>query len=173
MAIGRTADLTGLGIESLGIQIDKSRKIITNEKWQTNAANIFAIGDVKSNGLELTPVAIKEGEYLVNGLYKNQWKTLDYSLVPTTVFTPLEYSKCGLSEEEAVQIYGADNIEIYHQSFTPLEWNLNYEREKGECYIKIIVNINNQKVLGIHYLGPNAGEVMQGYAVAMRMHITY
>ena len=102
MAIGRTADLTGLGIESLGIQIDKSRKIITNEKWQTKVANIFAIGDVKSNGLELTPVAIKEGEYLVNGLYKNQWKTLDYSLVPTTVFTPLEYSKCGLSEEEAV-----------------------------------------------------------------------
>lgn len=173
MAIGRTADLNSLGLEPLGVQIDKNKKIITNEKWQTKANNIYAIGDVRSNGLELTPVAIKEGEYLVNGLFKNQWKTLDYTLVPTTVFTPLEYSKCGLSEEEAIQIYGEDNIEVYHQSFTPLEWNLNYEREKGECYCKVIVNQANQKVLGIHYLGPNAGEIMQGYAVAMRMHITY
>ena len=70
-------------------------------------------------------------------------------------------------------MYGEENIEIYHTAFTPLEWYLSYEREIGECYCKIIVERQSDLVLGIHYLGPNAGEVMGGYAVAMQCNARY
>ncbi len=167
MAIGRTPEVSSLNLDQIGIKFDKSKKIITNQHYQTDVENIFAIGDIRSGGLELTPVAIKEGEYLVEGIVNNKWQSIDYDLVPTTVFTPLEYSKCGLSEDDAIQRFGQDEIQVYHQYFTPLEWQLNHDREPGSCYCKVIVNKKTQVVIGIHYLGPNAGEVMQGYAVAL------
>lgn len=114
MAIGRTPEISELNLDQLGVKFDKSSKIITNEHYQTDIKNIYAIGDIRSGGLELTPVAIKEGEYLVDGLTSNKWKTIDYNLVPTTIFTPLEYSKCGLSEEDSLEKFGEDDIEIYH-----------------------------------------------------------
>ena len=73
-AIGRAPETKKINLENLGVQLAPNKKIITNEKWQSTIPNIFAIGDVNSRGLELTPVAIKEGEYLVNGLFTGEWK---------------------------------------------------------------------------------------------------
>lgn len=100
---------------------------------------------------------------------------MDYKNVCTTVFTPLEYSCVGYTEEDAIHEYGEDAIEVYHREFLPLEWSLSMNRNHDSaCFAKIIVNRHNHdQVLGIHYVGPNAGEVMQGYGVAMKKGITY
>lgn len=105
-------------------------------------------------------------------MFTGEWKKIDYVAVPTTVFTPLEYSKSGLNEESAIEQYGEDNIEVYHTAFKPLEWNVNWEHE-ADCYAKIICLRKERTVLGIHYLGPNAGEVMSGFALAVRCKLTY
>ena len=95
---------------------------------------------------------------------------MDYDKVATVVFTPLEYAACGYSEEDAIKLKGLDNLEIYHCSFKPLEWIFTDEDNHFECYCKVITDLqNDEEVIGIHYLGPNAGEVMQGYSVAMKV----
>eukprot|EP00397_Hematodinium_sp_SG-2012_P025179 GEMP01026283.1.p1 GENE.GEMP01026283.1~~GEMP01026283.1.p1 ORF type:complete len:541 (+),score=93.11 GEMP01026283.1:152-1774(+) len=96
-------------------------------------------------------------------------KTVDYKNVATAVFTPLEYGVCGLSEEDARTELGDDCV-IYHSNYTPLLWNLNPDRTN--CFIKIIVNAKTDVVVGIHIVGPNAGEVIQGYGAAMKAGIT-
>merc|ERR1719228_1270317 len=96
----------------------------------------------------------------------------DYVNVCTTVFTPLEYGCCGLSEEDAITQYGEENIEVYHQNFWPLEWTVAHRKE-NDCYLKLIcLKTENEKVIGLHYLGPNAGEVTQGFGIALKMKAT-
>jgi len=135
---------------------------------------VYAIGDVIYGNLELTPVAIKSGELLAKRLFAGKTMKMDYTNVPTTVFTPIEYGCCGLSEEEAIEKHGADNIEVYHTGFTPLEWNYNKERPEGmdECYVKVLVHIQSDKVLGFHIVCPNAGEITQSIGVAIKMGVT-
>lgn len=88
----------------------------------------------------------------------------NYDNVPTTVFTPLEYGCCGLSEEAAIEKFGEESTEVYHTNFWPLEWTVAH-RPENDCYMKLVVNkADNAKVVGFHYLGPNAGEVTQGFA---------
>ena len=90
---------------------------------------------------------------------------MDYRSIATTVFTPLEYGCVGLSEEEATAELGA-NLAAYHVAFTPLEWSVVKRRGNGSCYSKLLVDTSaGGKVAGLHYLGPNAGEVVQGFAV--------
>jgi thioredoxin reductase (NADPH) len=85
---------------------------------------------------------------------------MDYNNIATTVFTPIEYGCIGLSEEDAIKKYGEENIEVYHTHFKPLEWNYNEENDADTCYTKLIVDLkDNNRVIGFHYLGPNAGEV--------------
>ena len=92
---------------------------------------------------------------------------MSYKYVPTTVFTPIEYGCVGYSQEDAIAKFGNDNIVAYGSVFKPLEWNLNYNRS-GNAYAKVVVNkADNDKVVGFHFLGPNAGEVTQGFAVAI------
>nr|XP_014348831.1 PREDICTED: thioredoxin reductase 1, cytoplasmic [Latimeria chalumnae] len=96
----------------------------------------------------------------------------DYENVPTTIFTPLEYGTCGLSEERAIEKYGERDIEVYHSHFFPLEWTLT-SKDKNKCYAKIICRIkDNYRVIGFHLFGPNAGEITQGFAAAMKCGIT-
>lgn len=172
-AVGRNADLKGLNLEAAGVKIDeKSGKIPTTEE-RTNVNNIYALGDVLLGTPELTPVAIETGKLLAKRLFGGSTEAMNYELVCTTVFTPLEYSCCGLSEEAARERFGDDALEVYHSNFTPLEWTVSH-RETNACYIKVLVNLaDNERVVGVHYLGPNAGEVMQGYGVAMKMGMTY
>jgi len=98
---------------------------------------------------------------------------MDYDNIPTTVFTPLEYGAVGLSEEDAIRRHGANNIEVYHVSYQPLEYKLNYYRYEQKCYGKLIVNkLDNERVLGFHLLAPNAGEITQGYALGVKLGAT-
>jgi thioredoxin reductase (NADPH) len=112
---------------------------------QSNVDNIYAIGDVidetSANGrvLELTPVAIKAGQLLAKRLYGSSDVKMDYYAVPTTVFTPIEYGSIGYSEEEAIQAFGEENIEVYHTNFWPLEWTIAH-KPHDVCYAKLICN---------------------------------
>lgn len=98
---------------------------------------------------------------------------MDYINVPTTVFTPLEYGCCGHSEDSALKTYGEDNIIIYHTSFLPLEFNLNKMHSHGSAYVRVIINkADSNRVVGFHILSPNAGDVTQGVAIAMKCGVT-
>ena len=96
---------------------------------------------------------------------------MNYKNVVTCVFTPLEYGCVGLSEEDAIEKYTDEKIDVYHTSYKPLEWNF-LEGHGDDGYIKVIVHLPDDKVVGIHFLGPNAGEVIQGFSVAMNCGVT-
>jgi thioredoxin reductase (NADPH) len=124
LAVGRRAATDKLSLESAGVEYDSATgKILSRggdgDTERTSVDHIYAIGDVLDKGLELTPVAIKAGRFLADRLFggdKDPPK-MDYSLVPTTVFTPLEYGTCGLSEDHALEKFGEDNIEVDILSF--------------------------------------------------------
>ncbi|XP_067931180.1 thioredoxin reductase 1, cytoplasmic-like [Watersipora subatra] len=173
MAIGREACTDDLGLETVGVLLDsKSKKLIGSEAEQTNIAHVYGIGDVLQDKPELTPVAIQAGRLLSRRLFGGQKELTDYSNIATTVFTPLEYGCIGLSEEEALAKYGAEDLEVYHSHFTPLEWTVPH-REENACYAKLIcVKSLKEKVVGFHILGDQAGEITQGFSVAMRCGAT-
>ena len=93
---------------------------------------------------------------------------MDYSKVPTTVFTPLELGTVGLTEDQAIAKYGEDAIDCVMSAFTPLERTLSEEIHKSQCLAKVVFNRKTQEVLGLHIAAPNAGEIIQGFAVALR-----
>ncbi|CAH2277522.1 thioredoxin reductase 1, cytoplasmic [Pelobates cultripes] len=173
LAIGRDACTRRIGLEIPGVKInEKTGKIPVNDEEQTNVPYIYAIGDVLEDKIELTPVAIQAGRLLARRLYGDSKLKCDYVNVPTTVFTPLEYGACGLSEENAILKYGEENIEVYHSYFWPLEWTVP-ARDNNKCYAKIICNLkDNEKVIGFHVLAPNAGEITQGFAAAIKCGLT-
>ena len=114
-ATGRTPDLKGLNLPLAGLEITPSGKILTNEE-RTNVEHIYAVGDVCEGKQELTPVAVRAGELLARRLFGGSNVQMNYDLVPTTVFTPMEYGCVGLSEEEAIKQYGDDDIEVLHST---------------------------------------------------------
>ena len=123
-------------MEAAGVEVAKNGKIpCVNE--QTNVPNIYAVGDIVHGKLELTPVAIQASKLLIDRLYRGSTIGMDYELVPTTVFTPMEYGACGLAEEAAIERYGQDAVEIYHATFTPLEWSLTSGKDKEKGYVKV------------------------------------
>uniref|UniRef100_A0A8C5YCQ5 Thioredoxin reductase 2 n=1 Tax=Microcebus murinus TaxID=30608 RepID=A0A8C5YCQ5_MICMU len=122
---------------------------------------------------ELTPTAIMAGRLLAQRLFGQSMALMDYDNVPTTVFTPLEYGCVGLSEEEAVAHHGQERVEIYHAHYKPLEFTV-AERDASQCYIKMVcLREPPQRVLGLHFLGRGAGEVTQGFALAIRCGASY
>ena len=180
-AIGRDPNTSMFSNSSIRIN-SRSMKIEgrKEEPERTSIDHIYALGDVVEGVPELMPVAQKSGKLLAHRLYHRNKEDLpedqiikkfsmDYSFIPTTVFSNVEYSYVGLNEEEANKKYGEENIEIYHIETTPLELTL-YADNWSTAYMKIIWERNkDEKVLGIHYLGPNAGEVIGGFAVAMKL----
>eukprot|EP00127_Corallochytrium_limacisporum_P005481 Clim_evm29s206 gene=Clim_evmTU29s206 len=167
-AIGRKADTDKLGLEKAGVEYTaKSGKIAVDSEERTNVDNIYAIGDVIVGQLELTPVAIKAGRLLVQRLFGKSKKRMNYGHVPTTVFTPIEYGCVGLAEEDAIAKYGEDNIEVYHTYFKPLEYTVP-KKPDNQCYMKVITLLpENERIVGMHFLGPNAGEVIQGFGMTL------
>lgn len=94
---------------------------------------------------------------------------MEWDNIPTTVFTPLEFATCGMSEELAISKFGKDKIEVYHSHFTPNEWTLAHRLPDNSAVAKVICNkAENEKIVGIHLIGPNAGDVLQGFAVGMK-----
>jgi thioredoxin reductase (NADPH) len=123
---------------------------------------------------ELTPVAIQAGIMLAKRLFAKSNEAMDYVNVCTTIFTPIEYACVGISEDDAKAQLGEDNMEVYHRSFLPLEWSLSMSRSYHRSFAKVIVDKTpSENVLGIHFVGPNAGEVMQGFGAAMKCGLTY
>ncbi|EGD81586.1 thioredoxin reductase 1 [Salpingoeca rosetta] len=172
-AIGREPLTKDIGLQSVGVKLDeKTGKIVHNESDQTTVSNIYAIGDILQGKPELTPVAIQAGNLLADRLFAGATKLMDYRNVCTAVFTPLEYGSCGYSEDEAIAEFGVDDIEVYHQSFTPLEWTVPH-REENACYTKLVcLKSEKERVIGFHFLGPNAGEVAQGFGIALQLKAT-
>ena len=122
---------------------------------------------------ELTPVAIQAGRHLARRLFDGSTTPMDYKNICTTVFTPMEFGTVGYNEEDAKEKFGCGSYEVYHSSFNPLEWSLSEHRGKHPAFAKVIVNKDTDAVLGIHYLGPHAGEVTQGFGVAMKKGVSY
>ncbi|KAK7063284.1 thioredoxin reductase [Halocaridina rubra] len=172
MAIGRDPCTGGIGLDTINVELAKSGKVVVNSAEQSSIPHIYAVGDIIEGGLELTPVAIQAGKLLARRLYGNGTLLTDYVNVPTTVFTPLEYGSCGLSEEVAIEKYGEDDIEVYHSNYIPLEHTVPH-RPENECYAKLIcVKSLNEKVVGFHVLGPNAGEITQGFSIGLKLNAT-
>lgn len=172
VAVGRVSTTKTIGLENIGLESNKNGKITTDDNDQTSVPNVYCIGDNALDKPELTPVAIQAGRLLARRLFAGASLKCDYDTVPTTVFTPLEYSCCGLSEEKALERYGEENIEVYHSNNFPLEWSVP-GHDNNTCYVKVICLIpENERVVGMHYLGPDAGEVMQGFAAAMKSGMT-
>ncbi|VDN59337.1 unnamed protein product [Dracunculus medinensis] len=169
MAIGRDAVTDDLGLDTINVERSKTGKIIGRREQSISCPYVYAIGDVLSGCPELTPVAIQAGRVLMRRIFTGNSELTEYDSIPTTVFTPLEYGCCGLSEEKAIELYGKDNINVYHNKFIPLEYTVPERTEKDHCYCKLVCLKNQQDlVLGYHILAPNAGEITQGFAIAFK-----
>jgi len=166
-ATGRKPNTASLGLESLGVALGAGGAITVNEHYQTNIPSIYALGDV-TDRLNLTPVATAEAMALVNQLYTDRATTVDYDNIPTAVFSQPNVGTVGLTEDEARQRY--PDIDIYKSVFRPMKHTLSGLDEK--TLMKIVVNRSSDKVLGIHMVGPEAAEIIQGMAVAMRAGAT-
>ncbi|MEE6504333.1 hypothetical protein FKM82_005150 [Ascaphus truei] len=173
-AVGRAPETKHLNLEKVGVRINSDTgKIIVDASEATSVPHIFAIGDITEGRPELTPTAIAAGKLLALRLFDNATELMDYDNVPTTVFTPLEYGCVGMSEEAAAERYGEDAIEVFHAFYKPLEFTV-AERDAAQCYIKMIcLREKDQRLLGLHFTGPNAGEVIQGFALGMKCGATY
>ena len=169
--IGRYADTEKLGLDNLGVKTRRGKILSVNE--QTSVPNVYGIGDVLYGKQELTPVAIQAGKLLARRLYGKSDVQMNYENVPMTVFTPLEYGNCGLTEEAAIERYGDDNVEVYVSQFTPLEWQISPHRRKEVCFAKLVTKRDDGLILGFHILSPNAGEITQGFGLAFQTHATY
>uniref|UniRef100_A0A1L8DZH0 thioredoxin-disulfide reductase (NADPH) n=1 Tax=Nyssomyia neivai TaxID=330878 RepID=A0A1L8DZH0_9DIPT len=172
-AIGRTALTQQLHLENAGVVVnEKNMKIPVNEREETNIEGIYAVGDVIDGRPELTPVAILAGRLLARRIHGGAADLMDYRDVATTVFTPLEYGCVGMSEEAAVKEFGEDNVEIFHAYYKPTEFFVP-QKSVRYCYLKsVALREGDQKVLGLHYVGPVAGEVIQGFAAAVKCGLT-
>lgn len=168
-AVGRTALTDDLKLDNAGVQVVKENsKIPVNEREETNVENIHAVGDVIDGRPELTPVAIHAGRLLARRLFAGGSQIMDYTDVATTVFTPMEYGCVGMSEEMAVKQFGEDNVEVFHAYYKPTEFFVP-QKSVRSCYLKTVaLREGDQKVLGMHYVGPVAGEVIQGFAAALK-----
>lgn len=163
VAAGRKANTTGLNLTALKLQLDKQGFIEVNQNFATNIDGIYALGDV-TGGLQLTPVAIAQGEALAGYLFNGQSGDINLDLTPTTVFANPPIAKVGLTEQQA-RDQGLQ-IAVFSKTFRGLKAQLT-GGEAGN-YLKLIVNQHNDQVVGAHLAGQDAGEIMQGIAIALQ-----
>ena len=166
-AVGRTPNTRGLGLEKAGVEVGWNGHVVVNEYSKSSVDSIFAVGDV-TDRVQLTPVAIREGHAFADSLFGKKTWTVDHNLVPTGVFSTPEIGTVGLPEHEAAKTYG--KLDIYKSRFTPLKGTLSGRKEK--TLLKLVVDAASQKVVGCHILGPDAAEIVQMAAIAMRMGAT-
>ncbi|MFT5395570.1 MAG: glutathione reductase (NADPH) [Gammaproteobacteria bacterium] len=162
-ATGRKPMTENLGLEKAGIELNEKNAIKVNDDYQTNVPSIYAIGDV-TDRVNLTPVALAEGMVLAKRFFANEQKTVDYSDIPTCVFSQPNLGTVGLTEEQAREKFS--DIDIYKSKFTPMKYSLSDNDEK--TVMKMIVDKATDRVVGVHMLGPDAGEIIQGIGVAMK-----
>jgi len=167
---GRKANVQGFGLGNTEVKLDE-RGFIQVDKYQnTTADGIYAIGDVIGK-LELTPVAIAAGRRLSERLFNGQTELyLDYNFVPSVVFTHPPIATIGWNEDQALEKYGKDEIKVYRSRFTPMYFALNDYRQK--CEMKLVCLGKEEKIIGLHAIGVDVDEMLQGFAVAVKMGAT-
>ena len=169
-AIGRQANTDRLDLRATGVATDEEGEIPVDEYQQTNMPGIYAIGDVIGN-FELTPVAIAAGRRLSDRLFGGMKdRRLVYENIPTVLFTHPAIGTVGLSEEAAIDKYGLENVKVYETRFTPMVYA--FTTRKVKCSMKLVVTGETEKIIGCHIIGAGADEMMQGFAVAVRMGAT-
>nr|WP_067288284.1 glutathione-disulfide reductase [Marinobacterium profundum] len=166
-ATGRVPNVTGLGLENVAVRQRENGAIIVNEQMQTGEPSIYAIGDV-TDRVQLTPVALAEGMALVRHLYEGQPMVVDYELIPTAVFCQPNIGTVGLTEERARERNG--EVDVYSSSFRALKHTLSGSDER--TFMKLLVEPVSDKVVGVHMVGPDAGEIIQGVAIALKAGAT-
>lgn len=162
-ATGRAALTGGLGLEAIGVKLSAKGAVVVDDYFQTSVPNIYAIGDVIDR-LQLTPVAIAEGMCIANNLFsENAPRTVDYENVATTVFCQPNIGTVGPTEQQARERY--PQLEVYESTFKPMKHTLTGRAER--TFMKLLVNPVDDRVVGVHMVGPDAGEIIQGLSVAI------
>jgi glutathione reductase (NADPH) len=166
-ATGRVPNSRGLGLEEAGVQFARDGAIVVDPYSKSTVDSIHAIGDV-TNRINLTPVATSEGMALAKTLFGNTPTPVDHENVPTAVFSHPNIATVGLGEDQARERLG--KVDIYKASFRSLKHTLGGSEEK--IFMKLVVDAGSQKVVGAHMIGPDAGEIIQGVAIAVKLGAT-
>jgi glutathione reductase (NADPH) len=166
-ATGRAPLTANLGLENAGVEFDAKGAIAVDEYSRTSVPSIYAIGDV-TDRINLTPVALHEGVCFANTLYNDKPMKPVHCDVPAAVFSQPPIGTVGLSEAQARDEYS--EIDVYESSFRALKHTLTKGEEK--TYMKLVVDRKTDRVLGLHMVGPEAGEIVQGFAVAVKCGAT-
>ncbi len=167
LAIGRTPNTEGLGLEAAGVELGKTGAVVVDDYSRTSVANIWALGDV-TNRVQLTPVAIHEAMCFVETAFKDNPTKPDHDTIATAVFSQPEIGTVGLSEDEAAKRFA--DLEIYRALFRPMRHTLSGRDEK--MLMKLVVDGATRKVLGAHILGPDAGEMAQLLGIPIKAGLT-
>ena len=169
-AIGRAPAVEELGLDRAGVELDAYGFIVTDKYQTTSAAGVYAIGDVTGRA-PLTPVAIAAGRRLSDRLFGGKAdRHLDYHNIPTVIFGHPPIGTVGLSEQAARDDYGDEAVTVFRSSFIPMYHALTMA--KPRCDMKVVTVGPKQRIVGVHVVGPGADEMMQGFAVAIRMGAT-
>ncbi len=167
-ATGRKPMLENLGLENTHVELDERGYIQVDEQYQTQEPSILAIGDVIGR-VQLTPVALAEGMAVARRLFKpEEYRKVDYQMIPTAVFSLPNIGTVGLSEEQARE--AGHQVKIYESRFRPMKLTLTDCQERS--LMKLVVDADSDRVLGCHMVGPDAGEIVQGLAVALKAGAT-
>ncbi|GFS88177.1 glutathione reductase, mitochondrial [Nephila pilipes] len=167
-AIGRRPSID-LNLEKANVEIDEMGHIKVDAYQNTSQQGIYALGDVCGKWL-LTPVAIAAGRKLATRLFGKEVVCLEYSNIPSVVFSHPPAATVGLNEDEAIKTYGKENIKTYRSVFTPMYFAISEEKRK--CHMKLVCYGADEKVVGLHMVGPSCDEILQGFAVAIKMGAT-
>jgi glutathione reductase (NADPH) len=166
-ATGRRPNTTGLGLEAAGVRLADDGAVVVDEYSRSTVESILAIGDV-ANRINLTPVATAEAMWLVRTLFRGEPTPVDHENVPTAVFSDPNVATVGLGEQEARRRFAA--VDIYKTSFRALKHTLGGYEER--TFMKLVVDAATQRVVGAHMIGPEAGEIIQGLAIAVKLGAT-
>ena len=166
-ATGRKANLEGLGLENVQVEVSESGTVVVDEEFRTAEPSIFALGDV-TGGMELTPVALAEGMAFARRQFDRLQSTVDYDFIPTAVFCQPNIGTVGFTEEQARAKFG--HIRLFKSTFKPMKHTISGRDE--QTFMKLIVDKASDRVVGVHMMGPDAGEIMQGVAIALRAGAT-
>ena len=166
-AIGRSPNTQGLGLEKAGVECGWDGHVVVDAASRSNVESIYAVGDV-TDRVQLTPVAIREGHAFADTVFGNKPWTVSHDLIPTAVFSTPEMGTVGLPEHLARE--RCKSLDVYKSRFRPMKATLSGREER--MLMKLLVDGESGKVVGCHILGPDAGEMVQMVAIAMRMGAT-
>jgi glutathione reductase (NADPH) len=167
-ATGRTPKTHGLGLEEAGVALDKDGAVVVDDYNRTNVPSIYAVGDV-TNRVQLTPVAIREGHAFADTVFGNTPRTVDYSAIPTAVFSSPPIAGVGLTEDEARAQHG-ESVKVYRSDFRPMKNVVSGRMERG--LYKMVTAGADERVVGLHLIGPDSAEILQAAAIAVKAGLT-